>query len=279
MVGYQYTWERSRGKHNWVAERLDRALASLDWIQLFSDAWVQNVAVSRSDHSLLVVHCSITEVHRIRPFRFENSWRLNEECRRIVADKWQVAGSVIDKLRLIAETLSIWGRRHHGDFRLRLQYCRKELEDLRLIPGWYGADKFVQKKTELGELIAQKDVYWKQRAKKFWLEGADQNTKYFHMSASSRRRKNNFQRLCNERDEWVTWGNGPENLIQNHFNVIFQSQQPDFEAILDLVQPKLNPDQINSLVNPFARSDIKEVVFSMNPNKSPGDRGRFDPIY
>lgn len=104
MVGYPYTWERSRGKSNWVAVRLDRVLASQDWIELFSYAWVQNVAVSYSDHSLLVVHCSVIEVYRVRPFRFVNSWLHIAACRNIVIDVWRRPGTVMDKLKFLAET-------------------------------------------------------------------------------------------------------------------------------------------------------------------------------
>lgn len=35
FVGEKFTWERSRGKHNWIQERLDRGLANQGWQQLF----------------------------------------------------------------------------------------------------------------------------------------------------------------------------------------------------------------------------------------------------
>lgn len=31
FVGEKFTWERSRGQHNWVQERLDRGLANQGW--------------------------------------------------------------------------------------------------------------------------------------------------------------------------------------------------------------------------------------------------------
>lgn len=86
MVGYQYTWQRSRGTTNWIAERLDRALVTETWREILSDAWVENILVVHSDHSALVVNCRTTQIHRCRPFQFENVWRRNNECRLIVAE-------------------------------------------------------------------------------------------------------------------------------------------------------------------------------------------------
>ena len=42
MVGHPFTWERARGRKNWVEEKLDRVLASEEWNQLFPSTCVLN---------------------------------------------------------------------------------------------------------------------------------------------------------------------------------------------------------------------------------------------
>lgn len=62
MSGYPYTWERSRGTENWVAERLDRTFANEDWVAMISSAWVENVAMAHSDHSMSITHCLTADI-------------------------------------------------------------------------------------------------------------------------------------------------------------------------------------------------------------------------
>ena len=43
--------------------------------------------------------------------------------------------------------------------------------------------EFFRVRAELDSLLDQ-EVYWKQRAKDFWLKEGDNNTRYFHSHAS-----------------------------------------------------------------------------------------------
>lgn len=50
FVGEKYTWEKSRGRVNWMRERLDRAFANHEWRELFLDAEMRVLEVTTSDH-------------------------------------------------------------------------------------------------------------------------------------------------------------------------------------------------------------------------------------
>ncbi|KAK1361377.1 hypothetical protein POM88_045851 [Heracleum sosnowskyi] len=50
MVGYPFTWEKSRGTEDWVEIRLDRALVSQRWLHMYKEATLQNIEISTSDH-------------------------------------------------------------------------------------------------------------------------------------------------------------------------------------------------------------------------------------
>lgn len=49
-MGEKFTWEKSRGHHNWIQERLDRGVANHGWRELFLLAEVQVIEVAISDH-------------------------------------------------------------------------------------------------------------------------------------------------------------------------------------------------------------------------------------
>lgn len=53
MQGHLFTWSRGRRTDNFKEERLDRVLASRDWIDLFPKNCLINGVVDRSDHTPL----------------------------------------------------------------------------------------------------------------------------------------------------------------------------------------------------------------------------------
>ena len=56
FVGPNFTWLYQRTDGVQIRERLDRALASLDWEVQFQEAKLYHVACSASDHSPLALH-------------------------------------------------------------------------------------------------------------------------------------------------------------------------------------------------------------------------------
>lgn len=87
MNGYAFTWERGRGKANWIEERLDRAVTSNSWRLLFQNARLENINAVCSDHSMIYLDLSSKpRLHKEKLFRFENAWLKDDECSRIVTN-------------------------------------------------------------------------------------------------------------------------------------------------------------------------------------------------
>lgn len=73
--GYEFTWDKSRGTENWVEERLDRALADLNWCAMFEYVKPYNLDTYTSDHSALFLDFGLNvKAYSQRQFRFENDW-------------------------------------------------------------------------------------------------------------------------------------------------------------------------------------------------------------
>lgn len=53
LIGHPFTWEMGRGTRGWLEIRLDQALTSLSWQNLFPNARLFNLDTSVSDHSPL----------------------------------------------------------------------------------------------------------------------------------------------------------------------------------------------------------------------------------
>lgn len=77
IVGHQDTWERGRGKPDWMEVKLDRALTTEEWLDKFPMAKLYNLEGSTSDHSPIILIPKKNEVRQVRvKFKFENAWLL-----------------------------------------------------------------------------------------------------------------------------------------------------------------------------------------------------------
>ncbi|KAK1375906.1 hypothetical protein POM88_032099 [Heracleum sosnowskyi] len=89
-TGVKMTWDNGhRGGGN-VKERLDRFLASADWLNMFPLASVRNLARVASDHSPILLCCKEgqRESDKVKIFRFEKMWLRATEFSSVVEETW-----------------------------------------------------------------------------------------------------------------------------------------------------------------------------------------------
>lgn len=67
--------------------------------------------------------------------------------------------------------------------------------------------------SKLSSLLQQENAFWRQRAKVFWLKDGDLNTKFFHQSATNRKRKNHLKGLFDEDGVWHNEDDELERII------------------------------------------------------------------
>ena len=88
---FPFTWcNRRPGDQNvWV--RLDRGVASIDWILRFSATRIHHLEAFLSDHKPLLLgsDSELKSFYRKgRPFRFESMWLKDRTCEAVVQDSW-----------------------------------------------------------------------------------------------------------------------------------------------------------------------------------------------
>lgn len=87
IVGRQFTWEKGAGTDEFMEVRLDRAMSSTTWLQMFPVAKLYNLdgsEVTESDHCpILLVPQQVCKLISPRCFRFENAWLLDPMCNMI----------------------------------------------------------------------------------------------------------------------------------------------------------------------------------------------------
>lgn len=114
-------------------------------------------------------------------------------------------------------------------------------------------------------IAALQRTMWRQRSRIQWLKEGDANTKFFHIKANARRRKNTITTLS------MTEYNGDATVLQEtkedyawqfYTNLIGTKQQREFTLTLS----NLPIQQVNmpQLADDFSVDEIKKAVFEMH---------------
>ncbi|XP_031127667.1 uncharacterized protein LOC116029767 [Ipomoea triloba] len=280
MRGHEFTWTKGRGTDHWIEERLDRAVVSMEWRDLYDDAYVQNLHAVTSDHSaiFLSLHGYPTWL-ATRKFKFESAWLLDANCRQVVEASWHQSAAFDFQQRIIncGQDLWRWGADHFRKFGKKIQQLRGRLENLKRSSVLADITCFHEVEVELRTLLTQEEIYWRQRSKQLWLKEGDSNTKYFHRFASHRRKTNHLQRLKDSTGCWVE-GDGMHNEIVRYYEEIFKTVEGDRGILVD-VPTRLSQATNDILLQPVESDEVRTALFSMAPNKAPGPDGMMPSFY
>ena len=130
-------------------------------------------------------------------------------------------------------------------------------------------------KERLVLLLREEEIKWYERAKvKTLLEG-DDNTRFFHLVANGKHRKQHIYKL--ENDQGVVIG---DDQLKKHITQFYKNLfgTPDMSEItlmenqiLDI--PQVSHEENDVLISEFTETEVKDVVFQMEHNKAPGPDG------
>ncbi|GMY05404.1 pentatricopeptide repeat-containing protein At1g08070, chloroplastic-like [Fagus crenata] len=116
--GYPFTWENCRKAGANIQKRLDRAVASVSWMSMFTLCTIDHVPTSYSDHVPILLHTDLGSNfsrHKRRPRKFEEKWAIHPECEKIIQEVWDQANpigspmfAVCEKIKQCRESLYRW---------------------------------------------------------------------------------------------------------------------------------------------------------------------------
>ncbi|GAU17808.1 hypothetical protein TSUD_171970 [Trifolium subterraneum] len=140
--GNTYTWTNKHQGDHLIQSRLDRFLATSNWISTFPK-FTNNHLVTR---------------------KFEQIWTTDENHINIVRDAWQHKGSLDRKLHHTLTTLHNWGRKTFGIIPKRIKETQLELYNLQQSQNTQDLpQKLQQKERELDDLLEKEEMWWSQR--------------------------------------------------------------------------------------------------------------------
>jgi len=83
-----FTWYNNRDDVHLIKERLDRGLASTQWIHLFLSFSIQHLSAITSNHNPLFLDIVTPSNNQPQPFMFEEFWTRDLSCRNIISAAW-----------------------------------------------------------------------------------------------------------------------------------------------------------------------------------------------
>ena len=102
---------------------------------------------------------------------------------------------------------------------------------------------------------------------------------FFHSSVKGKRKRNKIQKLQKEDRSWTKIEEEIGQEVENQFEDLFCSKRVDQENLfLEGISPTIIDQMNTELIEPVEEKEIKEALFSMNPNKSPDPDG-MTPIF
>jgi hypothetical protein len=130
------------------------------------------------------------------------------------------------------------------------------------------------KETELDNLLDGEEMWWKQRSRADWLQHGNKNTKFFHLKASQRRKRNKITEIRDNQGNNWTDHDDIERVFLDHFKLLFQTQPTqDIANIVAVVKDKLNNDMKDYLNTEFQEIEVYNAIKDMKSMAAPGPDG------
>ncbi|KAK6156380.1 hypothetical protein DH2020_010628 [Rehmannia glutinosa] len=142
-TGNPFTWSNGQGGESNIVERLDRALATETWQNIYPEYKVHHLPRLQSDHAPISISVTLngrqnsqSRARRKKIFRFEKIWLEHEKCEEIITQAWQHAdgGSWSDKLLNCSQALSAWDKNEFGNVREKIVKLEKKIVKLQACP-------------------------------------------------------------------------------------------------------------------------------------------------
>lgn len=198
LLGRRFTWSNER--QNITLTKIDRVLVTNDWEAAFPHYQLSPASTNVSDHCPLIL--KKMEAAHYKAFRFENHWLKCPEFDGIVTQAWSKEVKSGDPIRVLhtklyrtARALKEWNKHKKRDmvflsgvaneviFMLDLAQEERELSE---------GERNVRAmlKAKLLGFAAVDRARWRQKSQLTEIKEGDASTRFFHLRASGRRRKN-----------------------------------------------------------------------------------------
>jgi len=194
-------------------------------------------------------------------------WETHLDFSNTLADSWRRDGEAISTLELkaklkgVANHLVQWDRTTFGNVREELRRLHKELERMQQDPQRLGPSYAELKVVErIRELNHREELMWRQRSRVMWLAAGDRNTRFFHLRASKRRKRNRIQRLKKSDGQFTEDESELKSIVSRFYEDLYSSEgMEDMDMVLSTVPVKVTAEMNSKLLEPFSEGEVERI--------------------
>ncbi|XP_038983681.1 uncharacterized protein LOC120111194 [Phoenix dactylifera] len=288
--GPRFTWCNNQSGRARVWERLDRVVASTDWLIRFPSYRVSHLTRIASDHCPLLFSTASGSSHR-SPFRFEKVWLSFPQSWDIVRGAWglPVHGDAMQrisrKLELTKRRLRRWNREVVGDIFRKLEDVEGAIAALQSREDQVGVLPEADMVSLRGllathhSILRQHEIFWRQKSRIQWVREGDRNTSFFHRSTVIRRQRNTIRSLRDERGLWVDDDSAISHILLEFFRSRWtEDSGSDVAGLLPRAESQIGVAANALLVRPVTEGEVREAVWALGEDRAPGPDG-FPPFF
>ena len=270
--------------------KLDRVLINEE---LMNDSRVYCVFESGcSDHLRCRIHLKIEESRKRKPFKFTNAIAKMSEFNAIMENQWKdyealyISTSAMfmltKRLKALKQPLRELCKSKLGDLSKRtreayqvLCFRQKETMENPSVENIRAEGVAMNRWQRLADL---EEEFLKQRSKVHWLDVGDGNNHFFHSSAKIREIRNAIHEITRADGTIAKTDEEIKGEAENYFVEFMRLEPVDYEGVSvdtlkELLGFQCGEIDCIKLEREVTREEIKEVLFRMPGNKSPGPDG------
>ncbi|KAJ9552900.1 hypothetical protein OSB04_016945 [Centaurea solstitialis] len=258
FMGVHHTWCQKLQSGGGLKRKLDRVLVNTEFTSTFVDTSARFLPRGLSDHSPGLI--SFTGGHWNVDIQGTFMFRLTS--------KLNLLKHPIRKLRST-----------YGNLSKQSITLKEELDAVQL------AAELDPGNPDLGiDVMHLRDAYQKscwadfsakrQRAKVRWLSEGDANTKYFHKAVEERQHSRHIHSICDSEGLFVYDDQVASAFIDHFVSIIGTKDTCVIPVMADsLFTQHLSIEDANYMIRPIQDMEIREAIFSISNDKSPGFDG------
>ncbi|KAF3777548.1 Transposon TX1 uncharacterized protein [Nymphaea thermarum] len=274
-----FTWSNNRNPP--ILRRLDRIFLSPELFSAFPSSSLVLGPRHLSDHAPLLLSLlrGRAGIGHAR-FRFELWWLRDESFvatvpnwwARAVNGRWE-AFRLSRKLHSIRREALAWKRIFWSSKFLEVAAWDEEIMSLQASDN-ISADqssRLLCLQCLAEEWRIRESIHWQQRSRLGWLAHGDQNSRFFHLTASQRRRQTLLQSLLI--GGRVFLGDDILPALSAHFRDFYSKPLRFRATLLDFHLSSLSVSCAIALERPFHQQEIKNAVWALGSGKASGIDG------
>ncbi|KAL4310177.1 hypothetical protein GQ457_01G054770 [Hibiscus cannabinus] len=276
MSGSSFTW--FRGSSEVSASRLDRFLLSAEVVSSVSNLSLKALPRGLSDHNPIFLNEEQSFLGK-RPFKWFSHWADDRDFVAMVETVMQQQSNrnLPSALRKVKEAAKCWVVDKQSKDVDNVVHLEKRISDLEssLIVG--GCNEAVSSelkslKSALWSKHRKEEREWLQKSRIRWFNEGDKNTKFFHLTASMRRAKNQIfcirvgDRVVNEQSEVLK-------AFETHFRVNYNKSSTLPVKHFPRLANKLSVESASNLEVPFSEEEVWSAITLIDGNRAPGPDG------